>query len=144
KGTVKREYTQTLIRDFGAGCDVTLVGAVELASVAEAVLRGEPVDDAIIAHEIAPCFVDGASRTDTIVLACTHYPLLLDRLVRLAPWPVDWIDPAPAIARRTAELMGPSDGDGRGRGEIIFTSGRPPSAELARALKPYFGDLQAA
>ncbi len=27
KGTVTREYTQGLIRDFGAGCEVTLVGA---------------------------------------------------------------------------------------------------------------------
>ena len=27
KGTVKREYTQALIRDFGQGCEVTLVGS---------------------------------------------------------------------------------------------------------------------
>jgi glutamate racemase len=144
RGTVKREYTQGLIRDFGAGCDVTLIGAAELASIAEAALRDEPVSDAEIAHEIAPCFVDGAARTDTIVLACTHYPLLLDRMVRLAPWQVDWIDPAPAIARRTAELMGASSGAGSGRARIVFTSGKPPSEGLARALCPYFGDLQAA
>jgi glutamate racemase len=144
KGTVKREYTQGLIRDFGAGCEVTLVGAAELASIAEAALRGEPVSDAAVAHEIAPCFVDGAARTDTIVLACTHYPLLLDRMVRLAPWPVDWIDPAPAIARRTAELMGTATGGSPARARIIFTSGRAPSEGLARALNPYFGGLQPA
>jgi len=144
KGTVKREYTQGLIRDFGAGCEVTLVGAAELASIAEAALRDEPVDDSEIAREIAPCFLDGPARTDTIVLACTHYPLLLDRMVRLAPWPVDWIDPAPAIARRTAELMGAGSGSGTGRARIVFTSGRPPSEGLARALSPYFRDLQAA
>jgi len=144
KGTVKREYTQGLIRDFGAGCEVTLVGAAELASIAEAALRDEPVSDADVAHEIAPCFVDGPARTDTIVLACTHYPLLLDRMVRLAPWPVDWIDPAPAIARRTAELIGTSTGAGPGRAQIIFTSGQPPSEGLTRALSPYFGGLQPA
>lgn len=145
RGTVKREYTQGLIRDFAAGCEVTLVGAAELASIAEAALRDEPVSDADVAREIAPCFVDdGAARTDTIVLACTHYPLLLDRMVRLAPWPVDWIDPAPAIARRTADLMGVAAGSPPGRARIIFTSGRPPSEGLARALNPYFGGLQAA
>ncbi len=144
KGTVRREYTQGLIRDFGAGCEVTLVGAAELASIAEAALRDEPVDDSEIAHEIAPCFLDGTARTDTVVLACTHYPLLLDRMVRLAPWPVDWIDPARAIARRTAELMGAAGGSGAGRAQIIFTSGRQPSEGLARALSPYFRDLQAA
>ena len=144
KGTVKREYTQGLIRDFGADCEVTLIGAAELASIAEAALRDEPVSDADIAREIAPCFVDDGARTDTIVLACTHYPLLRDRMVRLVPWPVDWIDPAPAIARRTAELMGASPGVGSGRARIIFTSGKPPSEGLARALSPYFRDLQAA
>ena len=138
RGTVRREYTQGLIRDFGAGCEVTLVGAAELASIAEAALRDEPVNDTDIAHEIAPCFLDGKARTDTIVLACTHYPLLLDRIVRLAPWPVDWIDPAPAIARRTAELMGAASGSGTGRARIVFTSGKPPSEGLARALSPYF------
>src|SRR3954452_7837325 len=107
KGTVKREYTKRLIHDFSQGCEVTLVGSAELASLAESALSGNDVGDADIAAELAPCFVetDGA-RTDTVVLACTHYPLLLDRLTRLAPWPVDWIDPAPAIARRVVDLIG--------------------------------------
>jgi glutamate racemase len=103
QGTVKREYTQALIRDFAQGCQVTLVGSAMLASLAEAALNGETVSDRDIAAEIAPCFVaegDEGPRTDTVVLACTHYPLLLERLRLLAPWPVDWIDPAPAIARR--------------------------------------------
>src|SRR5262249_11363919 len=95
KGTVQREYTKGLIRDFGQGCEVTLVGSPELASLAEAALNGTTVSDADIAVEIAPCFVgateDASARTDTVVLACTHYPLLLDRLAKLAPWPVDWI-----------------------------------------------------
>src|SRR6202790_1786703 len=115
KATVKREYTQALIRDHGQGCEVTLVGSAELASLAEAALRGVEVSDREIFDELAPCFVGtGATdpaRTDTIVLACTHYPLLLDRLVRLAPWPVDWIDPAPAIARRGVNLLGRADSD---------------------------------
>src|SRR5260370_15458442 len=108
EATVQREYTRALIRDFGQGCDVTLVGAAHLAGLAEAALRDGAVDDDAIAREIAPCFVtsDGR-RTDTIVLACTHYPLLLERLVQLAPWPVDWVDPAPAIARRGGDLVGP-------------------------------------
>src|ERR1043165_9133150 len=111
EATVAREYTHALIRNFGKGCDLTLVGSARLAALAEAALAGEPVDDEAIRAEIAPCFVaDGAERTDTIVLACTHYPLLLDRLERLAPWPVRWIDPAPAIARRVVELLGPATG----------------------------------
>src|SRR6202012_5979361 len=110
KGTVQREYTRTLIRDFAQGCDVTLVGSAELAALAEAALSGTSVSAAAIFAEIAPCFVEAdsnaAGRTDTVVLACPHYPLLLDRLIRLAPWPVEWIDPAPAIARRVVALLG--------------------------------------
>jgi glutamate racemase len=142
KGTVKREYTKRLIADFAQGCEVTLVGSPELASLAEAALSGHAVSDADIAAELAPCFIgsgpDDPSRTDTVVLACTHYPLLLDRLVKLAPWPVDWIDPAPAIARRTSELLGPADGRSDQAGaEMIFTSGRPHT--LSKALMPFFG-----
>jgi glutamate racemase len=142
KGTVKREYTHALIRDFAQGCEVTLVGSADLASLAEAALSGVEVSDAEILAELKPCFVGNGegdpARTDTIVLACTHYPLLMDRLVRLAPWPVDWIDPAPAIARRVADLLKSPDGEADHAGaEMIFTSGRPHM--LSRALIPFFG-----
>jgi glutamate racemase len=143
QGTVKREYTQALIRDFAQGCEVTLVGAANLASLAEAVLNGAGVSDADIRAEIAPCFVDGSARTDTVVLACTHFPLLLDRLQRLAPWPVTWVDPAPAIARRVSDLLGPAAaGAVESAGELIFTSGRRHPA--AEALIATFGTAVAA
>jgi glutamate racemase len=139
KGTVKREYTRRLIDDFAQGCEVTLVGSAELASLAESALSGNDVRDEDIAAELAPCFVgDGTDRTDTVVLACTHYPLLLDRLTRLAPWPVDWIDPAPAIARRVYDLLGSPGRESDNAGaKIIFTSRRPHA--LSRALMPFFG-----
>ena len=142
KGTVQREYTKGLIRDFALGCEVTLVGSGELASLAETALNGIDVADGDILAEILPCFVGGgeafSARTDTIVLACTHYPLLLDRLMRLAPWPVDWIDPAPAIARRVSDLLGKAGGEAdRSGAEMIFTSKRPHT--LSKALMPFFG-----
>ena len=146
KGTVKREYTKALIRDFGQGCEVTLVGSPELAALAEAALSGEEVSDDEISTELAPCFVgdgsDATARTDTVVLACTHYPLLLDRLKRLAPWSVEWIDPAPAVARRVLDLLGaPLSSPGRVSdrlgAEMIFTSKKPHT--LRRALMPFFG-----
>ena len=140
KATVAREYTRALIREFGQGCEVTLVGAAHLAELAEAALQGQRINDDDMAREIAPCFVaaagdDGNPRTDTVVLACTHFPLLLDRLVRLAAWPVDWIDPAPAIARRVSDLIGPAiAGASPGTARAIFTSGVAPSAALVAAL----------
>lgn len=151
EATVRREYTHGLIRDFAQGCTVDLVGSARLAALAEAALHGEAVADDAIAREIAPCFVeDGGRRTDTIVLACTHYPLLLDRLMALAPWPVDWIDPAPAIARRVAALaetlvsgVGATADDMRDEppSRFVFTSGRTLAAPLQAFLT---GELRSA
>jgi glutamate racemase len=133
EATVAREYTRTLIRDYAQDCQVTLVGAKQLAAYAEAELTGKPASDAQIGAEIAPCFKDDSKRTDTIVLACTHYPLLLDRLRRLAPWPVSFLDPAPAIARRVGDLLGPAPSPAQaGTARAIFTSGNAPAAVLER------------
>lgn len=135
-GTVKRDYTRELIRSFAATIEVELVGAPGLASLAEAVLRGLPIEDAAIVSEIAPCFVErDGKRTDVVVLACTHYPLMLEAMKRVAPWPVTWLDPAPAIARRAAALAGPipprlvaEDG------LAVFTGGVLLTDELKAAL----------
>ncbi|HRE19591.1 MAG TPA: glutamate racemase [Rhabdaerophilum sp.] len=126
-GTVSRDYTQDLIREFATGVAVTLVGSKALAGLAERALRGEGLDREAIAVEIAPCFVlqDGR-RTDMIVLACTHYPLLIDTLRDLAPWPVEWIDPAPAIARRVAQVLGERKSEGLGGACAVFTAGGTP------------------
>jgi len=92
-----------------------------------------PVSDAALREEIAPAFVDDGKRTDTVVLACTHYPLLLERLRQLASWPVNFIDPAPAIARRVGDLLGrPASSGVPGTTVAIFTSGRARHAVLAR------------
>jgi glutamate racemase len=132
EATVKREYTKALIREFAAECQVTLVGSARLAGIAEAALGGDAVRDEDIATEIAPCFIDdGTARTDTVVLACTHYPLLADQFARLAPWPVNFIDPAPAIARRVVDLIGPArNGHALAAPELVFSSGRTPPPAL--------------
>jgi glutamate racemase len=105
-GTVNREYTQGLIHTFAHHCHVILHGAQHLAGLAEAKLRGTAPDLAAIAGEIRPVFRRSeARRTDTVVLGCTHYPLLLPELEAASPWPVAFIDPAPAIARRVASLV---------------------------------------
>ncbi len=136
-GTVRQEYTAELIRNFASDCRVTLVGAPRLAALAEAHMRGEAVSDDDLAAEIAPCFVeDEGGRTDVVALACTHYPLVLSRLEALAPWPVTWIDPAPAIARRVVQLLGeaPAGVPARTDGTALFTAGRALTPALATVL----------
>jgi glutamate racemase len=139
-GTVARDYTRELVRTYAAHCEVTLVGSNRLAAMAEAFMNGERPADKDILAEIAACFVaNGAARTDCIVLACTHYPLLLSEFERLAPWPVTWIDPAEAIARRVDHVLGEELGMAGGEPVpgahcALFTAGVGPAPALKEAL----------
>ncbi len=134
-GTVRRDYTAALIREFAAACAVSLVPSENLAGLVESILHGIPVEDDDLLAEIAPCFVEGENgRTDTVVLACTHYPLIADRLAKVAPWPVTWVDPAPAIARRVMSLVGEADDDGERHPVRLLSTGTPLDAAAIAAL----------
>ena len=144
-GTVKRDYTRALIDTYAFHCDVNLVGAENLAALAERFLREGVVDEMAVFEEIKPCFLEkrhgkkAVARTDAIVLACTHYPLLLDVFEKCAPWSVEWIDPAPAIARRADHLLTrafprPSEPAPPRPGRFLFTSEKAAGATLAVRL----------
>lgn len=100
-GTITRKYTLNLIEQFASDVQVKLVGATKLARLAEDHMHGMQIDVDLLKAEIAPCFINrGNSRTDIITLGCTHYPFLVNEMRKLAPWPVDWLDPAEAVARQ--------------------------------------------
>ncbi len=139
-GTVKRAYTRDLIQSFASKCHVRLVGSENLARMAEAYIRGEAIADEAVLSEIVPCFVDkDGAKTDIVVLACTHYPFLANVFRRLAPWPVDWLDPAEAIARQARRLVPMVDGAEHPDGFdfAVFTSGKPDFS--TRRLMQGFG-----
>lgn len=140
-GTVKREYTRNLITQWASKCHVRLVGSQNLARLAEIYLREGFVDEELVRQEIAPCFIEqDGRRTDIVVLACTHYPFLVNRMRKTAPWPVDWLDPAEAIARRALSLIGGRKTAAEfhmGDDVAVFTSGEPDLA--TRRLIQGFG-----
>lgn len=104
-GTVRRAYTEQLIRDFAADCTVIKVGSSELVHSAEAKLRGAAVDIEQLRTLMRP-FFDPSQSVDTIVLGCTHFPLLKEELAAAAPHAVDWVDSGAAIAERVVSLLG--------------------------------------
>src|SRR5690606_11173959 len=57
-GTVRRQYTRDLIRQYAGRCHVRLVGSDRLAGLAEIYMREGKVDEAEVAAEIASCFVE--------------------------------------------------------------------------------------
>ncbi len=80
-----------VIARFGRGFVELVEGGEESSPEAERVVRA--VVDEMLAEGV-----------DQIVLGCTHYPLLIPILQRIAP-NVNIIDPAPAVARRVEELL---------------------------------------
>jgi len=127
-----------LIEQFAAHRDVNLVGATRLARMSEEYMQGKEVDHDLLLEEIAPCFVErDGRRTDIIALGCTHYPFLVNEMRKVAPWPVDWLDPAEAVAQRAlhqlqsywpSEVNDPDHANTRKEKLVdlaIMTSGRP-------------------
>lgn len=106
-GTVQRKYVDGLIQTFASDCHVVLQGSVNLVDIAERKLAGQVIDLHDVKLELAPMF-DGqvGADLDTIVLACTHFPLLKEELKAATSQSVTWVDSGEAIARRVETVLG--------------------------------------
>ena len=105
EATVVQPYVDRLAAEFAADCTLIRHGSAELVELAEAKLRGEPAPpDAY--RPILAALLDrpGAAGLDTVVLACTHFPLVEEELAAAAPRPLAFVDGNAGIARRTAWL----------------------------------------
>ncbi|MEO0443291.1 MAG: glutamate racemase [Pseudomonadota bacterium] len=102
-GTVKRHYTRDLITQFAGNCQVIIVGSNDLVRLAEDYLRGETIAPSTVSPIVEP-FKKHAD-LDTVVLACTHFPLVKHTLQSLLPNVDYWVDSGHAIARRVAFLL---------------------------------------
>lgn len=142
--TVRRPYTRKLVEDFADGCTVLMHGSAVLVELAERKLRGGVLTQAEIAAEMAPLLTGaGGERIDTVVLGCTHFPLLRAELEALRP-DITWIDSGPAIAARVRTLVEePSatlaaTSSVRGDpGAALFTADTPGARALAATMMAY-------
>ncbi|MEL7229345.1 MAG: glutamate racemase [Pseudomonadota bacterium] len=136
-GTVQREYTRDLIGEFASHVNVRLVGSEHLAAIAERYMLTGEYDADQVRGEIEECFVDRlGARTDVVALACTHYPFLANVFRRLAPWPVDWLNPAEAIARHAKSLL-PAPGEVHDVQDLAALTKGLPGPELTRFLSGF-------
>ena len=110
EATIRQPYVDRLEAEFAHGKHLLRHGAGELVAAAEAKLRGEAVDPGVIARAVAGLTSQPhGERMDTVVLACTHFPLLRDELAAVLGPGVALVDGAEGIARRVAHLtMGQS------------------------------------
>lgn len=104
KATLQRAYTQNLIQEYAPMCDVKLLGIPELAIIAEKKQQGDTVDLELLRELLKPWLVL-SEVPDTIVLGCTHYPLIKEELKLLFPARTQFIDSGMAIANRVFYLL---------------------------------------
>lgn len=118
-GTVARDYTRQLIDQFAPGKEVLRKGSTELVVQAERKLAGEPVDMDLLRQVMAP-WTEGKGHPDTVVLGCTHFPLLAEELSDIMPG-VLLVDSGEAVARRVVHLLGRAAIEEEGSGVAYCT-----------------------
>jgi glutamate racemase len=136
QATVRQPYVDDLGAKFASDCILIRHGSPELVELAEAKLAGEDIDINAVKAAAQPMFdAPDGDRIDTVVLACTHFPLLSDELRAAFPG-VAYVDGGPGIARRiaylTREQAWPSAPT---PGLAVFTT--PPSEPLLACLAAY-------
>ncbi len=120
--TVRQPYVDDLSARFASDCLVLRHGAPTLVLAAETKLHGDVPDPQIFRDVMAAMTaLPGGDRMDTVVLACTHFPLVADELAAAAPKPLAFVDGAEGIARRTAFLLEGVHWPARQPGRAIFT-----------------------
>lgn len=145
EATVRQAYVDRLEHEFAADKVLLRHGAPGLVEAAEAKLRGESVDQRVIQQAAdALKSMPGGDRIDTVVLACTHFPLLENELTNAFGPDVAFAQGAAGIARQIARL---TEGQAFARDRedrALFTAFGESSASYAASLKRYGLDLMEA
>jgi glutamate racemase len=103
--TIVRPYTDQLIHDYAQTCEVVKVGSSELVIEAESLLNDHSVNKKVIDDTLRPFrSTENNMGVDTIVLGCTHFPLLKSYLSESLPG-INWIDSGEAVANRVTHLL---------------------------------------
>jgi glutamate racemase len=138
EATIRQGYVDRLEGEFAQGKRLLRHGAPELVAAAEARLRGQAVDPAVFARAAAGLRDQpGGELIDTVVLACTHFPLVEAELAAAFGPGVHFVDGAQGIARRIVHLTAGQDFARADPDLGLFTRDDPDPASLAAALRLY-------
>ena len=136
--TVRQKYVDDLEREFAQGKRLIRHAAPGLVAAAEAKLRGEAPDPEVFVDAAAGLRGQpGGDAIDTVVLACTHFPLVEDELRAAMGDNVRFVDGAKGIARRIAHLTQGQAFLRTSPDVAVVTGGVARAEPLAGALKTY-------
>ncbi len=136
--TIRQGYVDRLEAEFAVGKVLLRAAAPELVAAAEAKLRGETVDPAVYAKAAATLRDQpGGAAIDTVVLACTHFPLIEVELAEVFAPGTQFVHGAAGIARRIAALTAGQAFARSGPDRAVFTRLDASSDLLAPAFSAY-------
>ena len=133
--TIRQPYIDDLERDFASDKALLRLAAPQLVDLAEAAMRGEVLDPSAF-ERLAKAMrqLPGGEKVDTLVLACTHFPLVSDAIAAAFGSDIALIDGADGIARRIASLLEGQEFKREGPHRLIHTGALPGADDLADAL----------
>ncbi|MGI8702974.1 MAG: glutamate racemase, partial [Candidatus Limnocylindrales bacterium] len=154
QATVRSHAYFNAIKDENPFMEVYEHAPPELVPLVEAGLVEGPEVEAAVDRALEPLFgerdgagefvfpLPAAERIDTLLLGCTHYPLLRDTIERAAGSQIAVIDSASASASALADLLDMSDlaaTEGSSPGHVQLTTG--DVALFTRTTERLFGSL---
>ena len=136
--TIRQAYVDNLEAEFASDKMLLRHAAPDLVEAAEAKLRGDAVDQSAIDGAVAALrAMTGGDKIDTVVLACTHFPLLSVELQTAFGSNVRLVDGAKGIARRIVSLTESQEFDASTPSRFVSTGNASISEELSSRLIDY-------
>ena len=144
RATIRSGAYETALRASDSKVRVTSRACPLLVPFIEEGLLDDAITDRVIARYVEPMVDDGI---DTLVLGCTHYPLLTAAIGRVLGSEITLVDSAQNCARAVLELLdqqslrGPSSNNGELH--VALTDAADNFLNVARdALRLNFGEIE--
>lgn len=119
--------TTRTIRSGTFGMEIAKLGAHQVTALAAPLLAPiveEGWEDSELARLAVARYVEQLSEIDSLVLACTHYPLLIGAFEAALPSSVRILDPSPYVAERLVDWLQRHSGyadEGEGSMRVLCT-----------------------
>ncbi|HVL95294.1 MAG TPA: glutamate racemase [Solirubrobacteraceae bacterium] len=136
--TVASGAYERALRQADPHLRLTSVPCPDLAPIIQG---GFPFDERVVETVRGYCRPLRAAGVDTVILGCTHYPLIRPMLQRMLGRDVALITPGAAIARRVESALAAKDLDARRAGEGDYRFLCTADVESFRALGTRFLQL---
>ncbi|AHG74475.1 Glutamate racemase [Mannheimia sp. USDA-ARS-USMARC-1261] len=138
KGTVSRPYVDELIAKYAQDCIVEKIGTTDLVEIVEEKQRTGRVDMARL-QKVVEDWQDH-STLDTVILGCTHFPLIKNELQQVLPKVKYFVDPGIGIAKRVLSLL--EEGKFNQKNDLVneaFCTSETSSFEIKRQIMQDWG-----